>query len=287
MKKYFVSILLVLCCMFFVGCGQDSSSIFIATSKSIYSFYNETLLTAQDGFASDIQKANTNNSDKINYAWNGLSQAKVDERAIIASIECYNTTASQKELYLDNDDFLVYVNNKQKVVNYICTINDGTQDLTYSFTITRNTSTNEYTVKYQSLVDSTKTCTANVSFSKSKSNLAISLTTYFLSGGTVTKLETYKNFYTLQNNHTAARFNVQIGVGNNSSIYTFNIYKQVVDFNLKIAVSSVKESVIDESTLSLDKFVLSQKTDKGGYIVKFRQSTNTAITDTFGDVSNW
>ncbi len=285
MKKYFVSILLIVCCMLFVGCGQDSTSIFIATGKSLYSFYDETVLTAQDSYTSDIQKVNANNKDKINYAWNGLSQAKVEERAIIASIECYNTTASPKELYLDGDNSLISV--KQKGAKYICTINDGTKDLTYSFTITRNTTTSDYTVKYQSLVDDTKKCTANVGFNKSKSNLAINLTTYIMLDSTVTKLETYKNFYTLQNNHTAARFNIQIGSGNNSSIYTFNIYKQVVDFNLKIAVSSVKESAIDESTLSLDKFVLSQKTDNGGYIVKYRQGTNSATIDTFGNVSNW
>ena len=103
----------------------------------------------------------------------------------------------------------------------------------------------------------------------------------------ISKIEVLKDFYNLKNNHTAYRFNVILGSGNNSLMYAFNIYKQGLDFGLKISNIERKEDNIDENVLSLNKFSQSSQNDKCGFIVTYKSSTNETVTNTFGDMSKW
>ena len=283
MKKYFVSILMVFCMLAMVGCANSSQSVFIDTADNIYSFYVESILTSQTGYDKDVKKvqAEQSQNEKISFLWNSKSIVNVEELAIISSIECYNMTSSQKELYLQNGEGDDLITVKQVRNTYECSLTQNGTKYNYSFIISRDASSKTYKVTYKlTLNEEEKSCTSYVLFDKTNS--------YYLADDlSISKIEVLKDFYNLKNNHTACRFNVILGSGNNSLMYAFNIYKQGLDFGLKISNIERKEDNIDENVLSLSKFSQSSQNDKCGFIVTYKSSKNETVTNTFGDMSKW
>lgn len=282
LKKIIVSLMLVFCSLFFAGClGSNTESNFVETSEDIYGFYLNTFISAQNGMNSDIDKIKTEFTDqsKIDSAWNAQTKLKVEEMAIIASIQCFNQTSTQKELYLDDgEDGLVVV--KKQSSNYVCSL-FGEQ---YSFNI-NNKSSGQYAISYQKY---SQNCSADVKFDSKKSHIMIYIKSYYQNySGSAERFDEMKDFYNLKNNNTVIRFNTLDGSGSTKTNYAFNIYKRIIDFDLKIARITQKENEIEEENLSTETFTKSTTNDRGGYIFNYNSSSENPTKTSFGDISLW
>ena len=299
MKKFFVSILMVFCIFTLAGCGGVTESIFMETSSGIYDFYVNSLISAQNSYRTDINRLDAENSqkEKVDFAWNGQKIIEIEELAIISSIECYNLTSQPKELYLSDVNGIDLISVKQSRSVYECSLSKDNQKYDFSFSISRDATSKSYKVSYkQTILEEEKNCSASVIFDKSVSHLKIDTISYYETSTintnneeetSVEKIEVLKNFYNLVNNHKASQINVMFGNGNNTLLYSFNVYKQAIDSSLKIAKIEKKETTIDENNLSLAKFAQSTTNDICGYIVNYKSSQNKAETKTFGDMSKW
>ncbi len=291
MKKFLVSILMVFCVFALAGCGGVTDSIFMETSSGIYDFYVNSLLSANNSYKTDVNRLDVDNSqkEKVNFAWNGQKYLEVEELAIISSLECYSLVSqTTKECALNGVNGIGLITVKQVKNNYECSFSKDGQELKYTFSVQRDASST-YKVKYkQTILGEEKDCSSTVLFDKTKSHLKIdSISYYSTNEETIEKIEVSKNFYSLVNNHTACQINLIFGSGNNALLYSFDIYKQAIDSNIKIAKNERKETDALESNLSLEKFAQSTDNDVCGYIVSYKSTQNKAETKTFGDMSKW
>ena len=291
MKKFLMSILMMFCVFALVGCGGMTESIFMETNLGIYDFYVDNLLSAQSGYKSDLNRLDADNSqkEKVNFAWNGQNYLEVEELAIVSSIECYNLTSIPKECALNGVNGVGLIAVKQVKNHYECSFSKDGQEIKYTFSIQREPASSNYKVRYkQTILGEEKDCSSTVVFDKAKSHLKIdSISYYSTNEETIEKIEVSKNFYKLVNNHTASQINVIFGSGNNALLYSFNIYKQAIDSNIKISKIERKETDALESNLSLDKFAQSTENDICGYIVSYKSTKNKAETKTFGEIDKW
>ena len=276
----------LLCCFMLVGCTGGGSSKFVSTPKSIYTFY-QSYLTAQDSLDDDIAKINFSNTEKlnINYATNSVYNTKQEELAIIASIECYNTNISPKEIYIniENGNGIISVKSSSRV--YVCEIILNNVTTKYEFTISKETSSGKYIVKYyQEVNGSQKECKSDVIFDKTTSHLSIDISSYNSLGE---QIKTNKDFYILNNNHTAIKIDSIEGTGNNRSMYSFSAYKEIVSYSLKISSINTEGAKLVESDLSRQDIVRTQTSENCGYIVDFNSNANVPTYETFGDMTKW
>lgn len=281
LKKVIVSLMLVFCSLLFAGCvfSNETESIFVETTKSIYDFYLGNFISAQTGMNDDINNVKSKFTDqsKIDSAWKSQTKLKIEEMAIIASIECFNQGSSQKELYLDDGEGGVVIAKKES--KYTCKL-FGEQ---FSFTINNNSG--RYSVSYQQY---SKNCSAEVYYNSAKSYLSIYISSYYQNySGSAERFDEFKDFYNLKNNNIAFRFNTLDGSGSTKTNYAFNMYKRVVDFDLKMSKITQKENAIKEENLSNGAFTKSTTNDVGGYIFSYNSTSSEITTAEFGNISLW
>lgn len=285
-KKLFAMLLVAFCCFTFAGCfGGGDPVLYVETTDTIYSFYEEKLLEQQAVMFKEVDNIGMKEEEylKLSIPRNVLETNAREELAIMASIECYNLESTPKELYIDyQEDDIIHV----KLVNrvYVCRVHTDEGIFTYNFKIAKENGA--FKINYKKDVnDVSKNCIAEVIFNTQTSNLYIRLDTYNDNGEMLT---TYKDFYFLNNSHTALRINTAKTVNNAKSTYSFNMFKEVVAFNIKIAATTEVTDKLTESELSIDKFKQTNATEKCGYIYSYdSKSHKTAIYTPFGNLDTW
>ena len=143
----------------------------------------------------------------------------------------------------------------------------------------------QYAISYQKY---SQNCSADVKFDSKKSHIMIYIKSYYQNySGSAERFDEMKDFYNLKNNNTVIRFNTLDGSGSTKTNYAFNIYKRIIDFDLKIARITQKENEIEEENLSTETFTKSTTNDRGGYIFNYNSSSEKPTKTSFGDISLW
>lgn len=288
MKRVFgVLFILLLTCITFVGCGQTQVSNLVKTDKGIYDFYCDNVASVRQSFFDDLKNVEMESTDKakVDYVKNNVLSQKQEELAAIASIECYEITATNKEVYLESEDGLIYVVLSGK--NYICNLKSGQAEFSYTFTISKSDS--KYSIKYKKIVSGTnKDCLIGVSYDKTLSHLTCDTESY-LSDGSYIKI--YTDFYALVNSQSVIRETIYQGATNNRSITTFETYKKIYSYKAKIAKSTQSNGAILTENLSEETFANSTSNDSCGYLIVVDKektgSANETKVNTFGEITSW
>ena len=285
-KKTLLIVSLIMLSFMVSACSISNTSKIVSTNDKIYNFYCDALLETQNNIGIDINKIslNTENKNRINSVLSNINLVSKEELAIIASIECYDMASTPKVLYLDITDGIVYV--KQQGKTYMCNVKQNNVEANYEFSITKNSTTQEYNISYEKqIVNQNELCKANVFFDKQTSKLSIELETYDDISGQ--KFEIRKECYSLINSNRALRVNIVKGTSNNRSIYVIDTYKQIINFKTKIASCNDKSENIKIEDINQNKFVSSSSTDNCGYIFEYSAESSNPTVETFGDLSQW
>ena len=285
-KKLFAMLLIAFCCFTFAGCfGGGDPVLYVETTDTIYKFYEEKLLDQQALMLKEVDNIGMREDEylRLSIPRIVLEANAREELAIMAAIECYNLTESPKELYIDyQEDDIIHV----KLVNrvYVCRVHTDDGIYNYEFKIAKENGAFKITYKKE-INNVSKNCIAEVIFNQQTGNLYIRLDTYSDNGDMLT---TYKDFYFLNKSHTALRINTAKTVNNEKSTYSFNMFKEVVAFNIKIAATTEVVDKLTENELSLDVFKQTNATEKCGYLFSYDSKNNkTAIYTPFGNLDTW
>lgn len=289
LKKFLTVFLFIFCCVTLVGCfGGGEPQLYVETTDTIFKFYQSNLLDEQKRMFTEIDTLGMKEDEllKVNSPRRILENNAREEMAIIAAVECYNMTTTPKEVYIDyQDDDIIHV----KLVNrvYECKIYTDNNVYEYDFNIVKENGALKVNYK-KDVLETKKTCKAEVVFNTLTSNLYIKLESYNTITGEATV--TYKDFYALNNNYTALRLNATKELEGVKSMYSLNMFKEIVTFNIKISsITEVRDAgKINESELSIDSFKQTYTTEKCGFLVNYDSKTNKAVTYTiFGNINNW
>ncbi len=284
--KTFLIIMMLVICVFVSACDLTTTSKITSTDENIYNYYCDTLLETQNNIEKDINKIslNNDNKNKINTAINLVSISSREELAIISGIECYDLVSSPKEIYLDVENGRIYA--KQQGRNYIVVININDISYIYELSISKDATTNEYTINYEKTINSQKyLCSAKVLYDTSQSHLMVNIQTYNDISGE--KFENYKDCFSLLNSNKALRINILQGETNNRSVYVIDTYKQIINFKTKVASCNALSGDIIIDDINNNSFITSNATDICGFILEYNADTQNPAINSFGDLTKW
>ena len=223
-KKIIAIFMIALCSVIMFACEDVFTNGFAKTDLGIYDLYYDYMLKTEDFAKSEAATARTRNADdnsKITRVTTVLGNVAQEEVAIIASVECCSATGVKKESFMQYKNGIIHVNQTSV---YVCEV----EDKTYDFNIIKD-SNGVYVVTYKK---GDYNCNSRVTFDKDNGRLQIDISTYDEEG---TQLITSKNFYLLNGGFTALKANVTSGKNNLRAKYELDIYREIVDYTMKIS----------------------------------------------------